>query len=161
MKTLFALCSLLPLVALAATDRQPLTPDNVHRLAIAWTWDSGDPTGPLGGRGKPPAFEATPAYADGILYVSTPLGTVAALDAEMGAERWRVNLGVPTDRGYSDPANRGPTVHGDRLYVGTIDARLVCLQRGDGARCPRFGTNGELDLTKGLRHPPERPGSTA
>jgi quinoprotein glucose dehydrogenase len=158
MKTLIAFYSLLPLAAFPAADHGSLTPKNVHRLSIAWTWDSGDPTGPLGGRGKPPAFEATPAYADGSLYVSTPLGTVAALNAETGAERWRVNLGVSTNRGYSDPANRGPTVHGDRLYVGTIDARLVCLQRRDGARCPRFGIDGEIDLTRGLRHPPEQPG---
>ncbi len=159
MNVFLAFCCLLPLAACAA-DREPLTPANVHRLAVAWSWDSGDPTGPLG-RGKPPAFEATPVYADGMLYVSTPLGTVAALDAETGAQRWRINLGVRTDHGYSDPANRGPAVQGDRLYVGTIDARLVCLQRRDGARCPRFGINGELDLTRGLRHRPEWAGEYA
>jgi quinoprotein glucose dehydrogenase len=152
-----ALCCLLPIVAFARTNREPITPENVQRLAVAWTYDTRDPTGRLGGD-KPPAFEATPAYADGVLYVSTPLGTVAALDADTGAEIWRVQLGVATDHWYSDPANRGPTVHGDKLYVGTIDARLVCLQRRDGARCPRFGKNGELDLTQGLRHPLQWPG---
>ncbi|MEP7311674.1 MAG: pyrroloquinoline quinone-dependent dehydrogenase [Pseudomonadota bacterium] len=161
MKTILALCCLLLTVfTTAAADRERLTPANVQRLAFAWTWDSGDPTGRLG-NSKVPAFEATPAYADGMLYVSTPLGTVAALDAETGAQRWRINLGVATDHGYSDPANRGPTVQGDRLYVGTIDARLVCLQRRDGAHCPRFGTNGELDLTQGLRHRPEWAGEYA
>ena len=110
----------------AATAR--LTPENVSKLAPAWIYDTRDPVAPLGGN-KPPAFEATPAYADGRLYLSTPLGTVVALNAATGAELWRAQLDVRTDIAYSDPANRGPTLHGDRLYVGTIDARLVCLQR--------------------------------
>jgi quinoprotein glucose dehydrogenase len=155
-----ALCALLPFALRAASPREAITPQNVQRLAVAWTYDTHDSTARLGGD-KPPAFEATPAYADGRLYLSTPLGTVAALDAATGAEIWRVQLGVATDHSYSDPANRGPTLHGEQLYVGTIDARLVCLQRRDGARCPRFGINGEIDLTKGLRHPPEWRGEYA
>ena len=155
------LCCLLPSAALAASVRpQPITIENVQRLAVAWTYDTGDQTGRIG-RGKQPAFEATPAYADGRLYLSTPLGTVAALDAESGVEIWRTQIDVATDHSYDDPANRGPTVHGEQVYVGTIDARLVCLQRRDGQRCPRFGTHGEVDLTKGLRHPPQRSGEYA
>jgi len=160
MKRLITLFSLLPLIAPARPDPQRIGPENVQRLAVAWTYDTHDATDRLGGD-KPPAFEATPAYADGRLYVSTPLGTVAALDAETGAQIWRVQLGVATDHWYSDPANRGPTVHGHQLFVGTIDGRLVCLQRRDGQHCPLFGVNGEIDLTKGLRHPPERRGEYA
>lgn len=155
-----ALCALLPLTLQAASRREAITPQNVQRLAIAWIYDTHDSTDRLGGD-KPPAFEATPAYADGRLYLSTPLGTVAALDAATGAEIWRVQLGVATDHGYSDPANRGPTLHGEQLFVGTIDGRLVCLRKQDGARCPRFGVNGEIDLTQGLRHPPQWRGEYA
>jgi len=154
-----ALCAFAPTLC-AAAARQAITPDNVQRLGVAWTYDTHDSTAPLGGD-KPPAFEATPAYAEGRLYLSTPLGTVVALDAASGAEIWRIQLGVATDHWYSDPANRGPTLHGGQLFVGTIDGRLVCLQVRDGGRCPRFGANGEIDLTKGLRHPPERPGEYA
>jgi quinoprotein glucose dehydrogenase len=160
MKHFITLLALLPLVAVARARHEPITPANVQRLAVAWTYDTRDSTDRLGGD-KPPAFEATPAYADGRLYLSTPLGTVVALDAETGAEIWRVQLAVATDHGYSDPANRGPTVRADQLFVGTIDARLVCLRRRDGSRCPRFGTNGELELTKGLRHPPQWHGEYA
>lgn len=141
---------------LAAAER--IAPDNVHRLAPAWIYDTGDSVQPIGGRGKPPAFEATPVYADGRLYLSTPQGTVAALDAETGKEVWRTDLAVHRDANYSDPANRGPALRGDRLYVGTIDARLVCLRVRDGRRCPKFGQAGEIDLTQGLRHPPQRAG---
>jgi quinoprotein glucose dehydrogenase len=158
MKTPFLLCCLIPLAAVARIATEQITPDNVQRLVVTWTYDARNPTEWLHQGGKPPAFEATPVYAAGRLYVSTPLGTVAALDAETGAEVWRVELEVSRNANYSDPANRGPTLNGDRLYVGTIDARLVCLERRDGHRCPEFGRNGEVDLSKGLRHPARWPG---
>lgn len=154
---LLALLCLLPFATLAAPNQERLNPDNVQRLAVAWTYDTRDSTARLGGD-KPPAFEATPTYADGRLYLSTPLGTVAALDAETGAEIWRINLGVATNHSYSDPANRGLALKGEHLYVGTIDARLVCLNRRDGSHCPRFGVKGEIDLKQGLRHAPQWPG---
>jgi quinoprotein glucose dehydrogenase len=157
MKTSHLLFCLLPLTCFAARHPEPITPENVQRLAVAWTYDTGEPLAPLGGN-KPPAIEATPAYKDGRLYVSTPLGNVAALDAETGREIWRVQLGVRADVNYSDPASRGPTLHGGHVYIGTIDARLVCLQQRDGKRCAKFGSNGEIDLTQGLRHPPQRAG---
>lgn len=157
-RVLCVLCTLFLLPAAHASEA--ITPANIQRLAVAWIYDTGDWTDRLG-RDKPPAFEATPAYADGRLYLSTPLGTVAALDAETGAQIWRVQIDVSTTVGYSDPANRGPTVHRERLFVGTIDGRLVCLQRRDGSRCPRFGRNGELDLKLGLRRGPERAGEYA
>ena len=78
MKTLTPLFLILvALAAQAAPER--IRPDNIQRLAVAWTYDTRDPTTPLRPGGDPPAFEATPAYADGRLYVSTPLGTVVAL----------------------------------------------------------------------------------
>jgi quinoprotein glucose dehydrogenase len=160
MKTILALYCLLPGIALAGPHRELLTPANVQRLAVAWTYSTGDPTGRIGGD-KPPGFEATPAYADGTLYLSTPLGTVAALDADTGGQIWRINFGVATNHGYSDPANRGPTILGNRLFVGTIDGRLMCLQRRHGSPCPHFGRNGEVDLKQGLRHPPHWPGEYA
>jgi quinoprotein glucose dehydrogenase len=139
----------------AGSAPERIGPENVERLAVAWTYDTRDSTEPFKPGGKPPGFEATPAYADGRLYLSTPQGTVAALDAETGAEVWRVDLAVRRDVNYSDPQNRGPSILDERLYVGTIDARLVCLERRDGRRCAKFGRNGEIDLTTGLRHRPE------
>jgi len=160
MKKLFSLLSALPLLVSAAPRPPSLTPENVSKLTVAWIYNTRDPVGPLGGN-KPPAFEATPVYAEGRLYLSTPLGTVVALNAVTGAELWRVQLGVRTDVDYSDPANRGPTLHGDRLYVGTIDARLVCLRARDGARCPHFGVAAKINMKDGLRHPPQWPGEYA
>src|SRR4051812_36492509 len=69
MNTLFLLA--------AALSSAVITPDNVQRLEVAWTYDTHDSTEPFTPGGKPPGFEMTPAYADGQLYVSSPQGTVA------------------------------------------------------------------------------------
>ena len=44
---------------------------NVSRLQMAWTFSTGDPTTPLPGRDKNPAFEATPIVVDGVMYFGT------------------------------------------------------------------------------------------
>jgi quinoprotein glucose dehydrogenase len=59
------------------------------------------------------------------------------------------------DADYGDFANRGVTLGKERLYLGTVDGRLVCLLRVDGRRCPGFGIDGAVDLTAGLRRPPQ------
>jgi quinoprotein glucose dehydrogenase len=141
-----------------AAEGERISPANVARLEVAWIYDTGDSTEALSPGADRPAFEATPVYADGALYLSTPLGTVAALDAETGRELWKVDLKIRRNTDYSDFANRGPAVHGERVYVGTVDARLVCLERGSGRLCRGFGRDGQIDLTSGLRHPPKWPG---
>jgi quinoprotein glucose dehydrogenase len=140
----------------AATER--IAPANVSHLEVAWTYDTGDSTEALAPGADRPAFEATPVYADGALYLSTPLGTVAALNAETGKELWKVDLKVRRGADYSDFANRGPAIRGGHIYVGTVDARLVCLDRATGKLCPGFGQNGQIDLTRGLRRAPEYSG---
>ena len=140
----------------APQDR--ITPATVGRLAVAWTYDTHETTEPGRPGGKRPAFEATPVFASNRLYLSTPRGLVVALDAESGAETWRIDLKVPGDANYSDFANRGVAVAGDRIYVGTVDARLVCLDRRDGSFCKGFGAQGQVDLVAGLRRKPEWPG---
>ena len=140
----------------APKDR--ITPATVGRLAVAWTYDTHEATEPSRPGGKRPAFEATPVFASNRLYLSTPRGLVVALDAESGAETWRIDLKVGGDANYSDFANRGVAVAGDRIYVGTVDARLVCLDRRDGSFCKGFGAQGQVDLVAGLRRKPEWPG---
>ena len=60
--------------------------ENVASLEVAWTFRTGDAYQPKDGR--PTAFEATPLYVDGTLYLSTPLGRVIALDPVTGQQRW-------------------------------------------------------------------------
>ena len=81
-----------------AQPRQAIEPGNVNRLTVAWTYDTRDSTAPVRPGRKSPAFEATPVYADGQLYLSTPYGTVVALDADTGKEVWRTDLADPPRR---------------------------------------------------------------
>ena len=147
--------ALLFLVAFQLRAGEPITPANVGRLKVAWIYDTGDSTAPLRPGGRAPRFEAKPVYADGKLYLSTPAGSVMALDAETGKEIWKIDLQVKREGNYGDFANRGLALHKNRLYVATVDARLVCLSRLDGRFCSAFGTNGRLDLTTGLRSRPK------
>src|SRR4051812_9775551 len=78
---------------------------NVSALEVAWTYHTGDAFTPAQGRAT--AFEATPLVADGLLYLSTPLGKVIALDPVTGQQRWRFDAKVPRDKGYGDFASRG------------------------------------------------------
>ena len=127
-----------------SSPSEPITPDNVARLRIAWTYDTGEHTELFR---KRPQFEATPVYADGNLYVSTPGGLVAALNADTGREIWKTDLHVSRDRNYSNFANRGVTLAGDTIFVGTADARLVSLDRSTGKLRPGFGEEGQVELT--------------
>jgi quinoprotein glucose dehydrogenase len=155
-RLLLACCIVAIFDAQAAPER--ISPANVSRLKVAWIYDTGDSTEAVVPGGKRPAFEATPVYVDGALYIATPLGTVAALDAQTGRELWKVDLRIRRDTHYSDFANRGVTVHGERVFVGTVDARLVCLERQTGQFCSGFGQQGQIDLSQGLRRAREWPG---
>jgi quinoprotein glucose dehydrogenase len=134
---------------------EPITPGNVARLKVAWTYDTHEP---LEAFRKSPRFEATPVYSGGVLYLSTPGGFVVALDADTGREIWKTDLYVARGRNYSDFANRGVTLAGDTIFVGTADARLVSIDRGTGKLRPGFGKEGQVELTDGLRRKPQYDG---
>jgi len=137
---------------------------NVARLEVAWTFHTGE-AGITPRRGRPPALETTPLVVEGTLYLSTPLGRAIALDPATGRERWRYDPGVDSERGYGDFASRGVSYWRDgraaadapcarRLFLATIDARLVALDAGSGRPCAGFGEHGILDLRHGLRIAP-------
>jgi quinoprotein glucose dehydrogenase len=129
---------------------------NVASLQVAWTFRTGDAYQPP--RNRPTAFEATPLYVDGTLYLSTPLGRVIALDPVSGQQRWAFDAKVPRDAGYGDFASRGVSTwqrgRERRIFVATIDARLIALNAATGEPIQTFGTAGTVDLRQGLRIPP-------
>src|SRR5262245_16413373 len=135
---------------------EQITRANVNQLQLAWISRTGDY---LRDRGR---FEANPVVVDGTMYVSTPLGTVLALDPASGTERWRFDAHLNIDGDYGDFANRGVAVWLDRgraggtcrrrVFVGTVDARLIALDAETGVPCADFATAGTLDLSAGLRH---------
>jgi quinoprotein glucose dehydrogenase len=137
---------------LTAINRQ-----NVASLQVAWTYRTGDGYQPE--HGRPTAFEATPLYVDGTLYLATPLGHVIALDPLTGKPRWSFDAGVPRDKGYGDFANRGvsiwrPASGPSRIFVATVDARLIAVDAATGKPIAGFGDNGEVNLRNGLRIAP-------
>lgn len=144
---------------LAQVDRA-----NVGTLAVAWRFSTGE-AGPGYETKRRTSFEATPLVVGGTMYLSTPLGRVFALDAATGAERWRFNPGVAraagfgdfTSRGVSwwvDPAARRGAHCATRIFVATIDGRIVALDAASGSTCASFGDGGSVDLRRGLRNTP-------
>ena len=130
---------------------------NVKTLKVAWTFRTGDSYAPK--YNKQTAFEATPLYVDGTLFIGTPLGSVIALDPVTGRERWRSTFAVRKDAGYGDYVNRGVSTwksfSGERrIFIATIDAHLIALDAATGKRCLDFGDNGIVDLRPGLRIAP-------
>lgn len=128
--------------------------DNVSRLQAVWTFHTGDAYSPR--HSKATAFEATPLYVDGTLYLSTPLGRVIALDPVSGKQRWSYDPRIDKDAGYGDYANRGVSLWTSpagklRIFVATIDARLIALDAASGERIGAFGDEGQIDLRQGLR----------
>jgi quinoprotein glucose dehydrogenase len=135
-----------------------ITPANVETLKQAWIFHTGDAYQPA--HGRPTAFEDTPLYIDGTLYVATPLGKVFALDPITGRARWSYDAKVPRDMGYGDFATRGVSAWSDthnsnrRIFLATIDARLIALDAATGKPCAGFGDNGVVDLRHDLRIKP-------
>ena len=132
-----------------------VTPDNVGKLRVAWTYHTG--AMPLTGAGLKSAFEATPILVDGVLYFSTPFNRVIALDPQTGAERWTYDPKVDPAGSYSEVTSRGVSTWRDRptgqhrIILATIDARLIALDAANGQVCKDFGQDGQVDLTRDVR----------
>ena len=108
----------------------PLTeiaPANVHRLAAQWTFQTGTMT-----RGR--GFEATPLAWDGVLYVTGSNNFAWALDGRTGRPFWQYRRELPANLTYGAqaPVNRGFGMLGDRLFMVTLDAHLLALDRATG-----------------------------
>jgi quinoprotein glucose dehydrogenase len=135
--------------------------ENVGQLTVAWTYRTGE-LGEGFARDSKLTFEATPVLAFGLLYLETATNIVIALDPETGMQKWRYDPKIDRNRHYSDVAGRGVSVWEDtdpkrqgtctrRVFVGTLDARLIALDAGSGQPCADFGTTGQVDLSANVR----------
>src|SRR6185369_10520719 len=106
--------------------------------------------------------EATPLMVGGVLYVSTSLSQVAAIDAATGQTLWTHDpevwkLGTPGNLGW---VHRGVAYWTDgreaRIFIGTGNAFLVALDARTGKPITGFGNEGRIDLTAGLGRPVDR-----
>lgn len=139
--------------------------ENVDSLQIAWMYRTGE-LEPEFTTDKPTSFQATPIIVDGIMYLSTPLGRVVALDPANGEEVWKYNPEIRRDVRYGDFANRGVASWLDetasetdpcrrRIFVGTAQSQLIALDAKNGKLCTGFGNEGMVNLRKGLRLRPQ------
>ena len=98
---------------------------NVKNLGLAWTFDTETTRG----------LEATPIIVDGVMYTTGSWSVVFALDARSGKQLWKWDPQVPRtfgQRACCDVVNRGVAVYKNRVYVGTLDGRLVALDADSG-----------------------------
>jgi alcohol dehydrogenase (cytochrome c) len=104
-----------------------ITPANVNRLAAQWTFQVENM---VTGRG----FEGSPLMLDGVLYVTGNNNTAWAIDVRTGRQLWRHRRQLPPGLTYgsANASNRGFAILGDRLFMGTLDAHLVALDRTTG-----------------------------
>lgn len=144
---------------------------NVSSLQIAWQHRSGS----LNGREdvvRRTAYETTPIFVEDRLIACTQFNEIIALAPDTGEELWRFDPRVRTDgrpanqftcRGvsYWKDDNVSPETRGEpcasRVFMGTVDARLIAVDPKNGELCSEFGTNGAVTIepSVSLRWPGE------
>jgi quinoprotein glucose dehydrogenase len=147
------------------TSLRQINDGNVSHLGLAWTYRTGElklyeGTSAL----EKAAFETTPILVGRTLYFSTPSDRVIAVDATTGREIWKFDPKVNLQHDYSEISSRGVAVWpaggenlgsglpagGSRIFIGTIDGKLIALDALTGQPIEAFGRMGTVDLKEGL-----------
>ncbi len=100
---------------------------NVDRLRLAWAFDTGLRRG----------HEATSLVVDGVLFTTGSWSVVFALDAATGELIWKYDPQVSQEVGRKtccDVVNRGVAIHGDSLFLGALDGRLIAIDAATGEK---------------------------
>jgi quinohemoprotein ethanol dehydrogenase len=99
---------------------------SVGKLGLAWSYDLETLRG----------VEATPLVKDGVIYATSAWSIVYAFDARTGKLLWNYDPKVPKDHAKyvcCDVVNRGVALYKGRVYVATLDGRLIALDEKTGA----------------------------
>lgn len=99
--------------------------NNVEGLGLDWYHEFPSSRG----------LEATPLIIDGVLFTTGTWNRVYAFDAETGKELWSFDPKVNRNIGVKiccDAVNRGLAAWEDKLYMGTLDGRLIALDQQSG-----------------------------
>lgn len=130
------------------THHSPLTqitPENVTKLGVAWTYHSGAETGAKA------QIQCNPLIIDGVLYGTSPDVRLFALNAATGEKLWSFNPDAGNSGGMA--VNRGLAFWseaGQRRILFTAGKYLHAVDPGTGKLIPEFGKDGKIDLTEGL-----------
>jgi quinoprotein glucose dehydrogenase len=142
------------------SDFSPLTqitPENVSKLAEAWTFHYGGESKPSGSLGLDFRFEVQPLIIGGVMYISTPgsptdpnlKSTISAIEPETGKVLWQFHS--PRNihgRGLAYWA--GSKTAGPRIFVATDKGYLMSLDVRTHELSPNFGTKGIVDAYIGV-----------
>jgi alcohol dehydrogenase (cytochrome c) len=102
-----------------------LNKDNVKNLVPAWAFS-------LGGE-KQRGQETQPIVHDGVMYITGSYSRMYAIDIKTGKELWQYDARLPEGiLPCCDVVNRGAAIFGDKVYFGTLDARIVALNKDTG-----------------------------
>ncbi|MBW7962852.1 glucose/quinate/shikimate family membrane-bound PQQ-dependent dehydrogenase [Bradyrhizobium sp. BR 10261] len=145
---------------------QQITPDNVGKLKVAWTFRTGDmPTPEDSGE---TTFEVTPIKVRDTLYLCSQHQVLFALDASTGKERWRYDPKLVHNKTFQHMTCRGVSYHETaegavdsggapapaecprRIFLPVNDGRMIALDADSGKPCDSFGDHGSLDLQQGM-----------
>src|SRR6266403_3638717 len=111
---------------------------NVKSLAVAWSFETGDPGG----------LQTGPIIIGDVLYGITPTQKIFALDAATGKLFWKFDSGIKG----TQPA-RGLAYWSDgkgkRILVGVMNF-VYALDAKTGKPIPAFGQDGRVDLRRDL-----------
>ncbi|WP_293884061.1 pyrroloquinoline quinone-dependent dehydrogenase [Sphingomonas sp.] len=134
-----------------------ITPANVQNLETAWEFHTGAFRGHENVR-RSSAFENTPILVENMLVLCTQFNQVIALDPAKGTELWRFDPKISTDRKPGNQYNcRGVSywkgtqssvgsLCASRIFMGTVDSRLIALDAITGKPCPDFGQQGQVQV---------------
>ena len=119
-----------------------LTPANVNRLEVAWTYHMKPADGPA----RFSSSTVTPLVVNGTMYIATPYYRVVAVEPTTGKEVWafRLPTGNPSTRGveyWPGDAQTPP-----QIVFGSTDAKLYSLDAKTGKPNAAFGDNGVVNL---------------
>jgi quinohemoprotein ethanol dehydrogenase len=113
------------------SDEQRFSPlsqineQNVAQLGLVWSRELGTSRG----------LEATPLVSNGVIYTTGEWSVAYALDAKSGEILWTFDPKVPRARGRficCDVVNRGVALYHDKVFLGTLDGRLIALDAKTG-----------------------------
>ena len=143
-----------------------ITPDNVAKLKVAWTFRTGD----LPGANDPveTTFEVTPIKVGSTLYLCSQHQRLFAVDAKTGTLRWSYDPQVKDNPTFQHLTCRGVSFHETAegalnadgtpaprdcprtIFLPVNDGRMIALDADSGKLCDSFADHGTLDLQDGM-----------
>ena len=125
------------------TDLDQITPQNVSKLELAWSYPTGDDQ----------LYAVSPIVVDRTVYTFAKKGAIVAINAVTGQELWShpAPEGASPMRGLSYWQNKDGS---DRRIFVTWNSKLYAIDASTGELATGFGKDGEIDLKEGLDRDP-------